>query len=291
MSKFYFDRKVKRVLKNPAPSLMQELLYKTKAGNCLLENVLAKQSFSKVSSAVMNTYLSTLFINGFVKRNGIDMSDFKKQTYLSFNKFFTRKIKPECRPVCMDENALISPCDGKALIYDINDDTEVSIKGNTYSVYDIVRDREVADEYAGGKCVVLRLSVDDYHRYCFIDDSELTSSIIIPGKLHTVNDISAKRYRIYKENSRQISTLASKRLGDYLQIEVGALMVGKIVNNYDIEKITRGLEKGYFCFGGSTIVLMFKKGTVEFDGDIKHFSGKDIEVKVKYGSKIGTIIK
>lgn len=43
-------------------------------------------------------------------------------------------------------------------------------------------------------------------------------------------------------------------------MEVGAMMVGRITNHEAVPGyVTRGEEKGYFEFGGSTIILLTQK--------------------------------
>ena len=80
--------------------------------------------------------------------------------------------------------------------------------------------------------------------------------------------------------------MKTKNFGEVIQMEVGALMVGKIVN-HDIKKFNRGQEKGYFLFGGSTVVLVFKENVVEIDEDIILNSELGIETRVKLGEVIG----
>ena len=73
-------------------------------------------------------------------------------------------------------------------------------------------------------------------------------------------------------------------------MEVGALMVGKIVNHhtgYTRLEVERGQEKGYFAFGGSTIVLLFMPGVLNVDPAILKASGLGEETRVRMGQKIG----
>ena len=78
----------------------------------------------------------------------------------------------------------------------------------------------------------------------------------------------------------------SKNFGKMIQMEVGAMMVGKIVN-YNHQIASKGKEKGYFEFGGSTVVLIFKKDTVKVDDDIINNSRENVETRVLLGQKIG----
>lgn len=63
-------------------------------------------------------------------------------------------------------------------------------------------------------------------------------------------------------------------------------MVGKICN-HELLSFQRGQEKGYFEFGGSTIVLLLKKDIVDIDMDIIKNSSTYDETKVLMGEKIG----
>lgn len=278
------DRKNKEKYTEKSP-VSATLLYKTIIGTVVLA-LATRKTVSKVSSIYMNSKVSTHRINKFIKKNKIDMNDYPKRDYLSFNDFFTRKIKEGKRPISKKSDDLISVADSKLLVYDINDKTEMLIKGKKYTVRDLLRDKKLSTEYKNGKCLVFRLTVDDYHRYSFVDDGIVVRTKKINGILHTVGPIAFKRYRVFKENQREYSVLETKNFGTVIQMEVGALMVGKIVN-HDIKKFKRGEEKGYFLFGGSTVVLLFKKNTIEVDSDIIKNSRLGFETRVKLGEVIG----
>lgn len=274
--------KQKYTEKSPLPAT---ILYKTIIGGVVLAFA-TRKTVSKVSSIYMNSKSSVKRIDKFIKKNKINMDDYPKREYLSFNDFFTRKILKNKRPFSKKQNDLISVADSKLLVYEINDKTEMIIKNKKYTLKELLRDKNLAEEYKGGLCLVFRLTVDDYHRYSFVDDGNVIKSKKINGILHTVGPIAFRRYKVFKENQREYSVLNTKNFGKVIQMEVGALMVGKIVN-YNIEKFHRGDEKGYFLFGGSTVVLIFKKDIVEIDEDILKNSSVGIETKVKLGETIG----
>ena len=103
---------------------------------------------------------------------------------------------------------------------------------------------------------------------------------------HTVNPIANDYYPIYKQNARSYSLLHTDHFDDVVYMEVGAMMVGKICN-HQINEFVRGQEKGYFEFGGSTIVVLFKKDVVKIDEDIIQNSSYHHETRVLMGEKIG----
>ncbi|MBO6008203.1 MAG: phosphatidylserine decarboxylase [Lachnospiraceae bacterium] len=261
-----------------------EKLYNTWYGRVLSKFILLPV-FSSMATAKDRRRSSTKKIAPFVERYGINMSDFEDREYNSFSDFFTRSIKPGKRPVDTDVNAVIAPADSKVLCYDIDDDLKFTVKGSIYTPDEITGNCTDISSYAGGKALVFRLSMDDYHHYCFIDSGRVLSSNEIKGKLHTVSSISSK-YKIYKENHRIVNVLDTDHFGKVIYIEVGALLVGRIKNN-GIKQLEKGQEKGYFEQGGSTTVLFFEKDKIKVDDDIAKMSGNGIETKVKMGERIG----
>ena len=136
--------------------------------------------------------------------------------------------------------------------------------------------------------MIFRLCVDDYHRYCYIDNGIKTENTHIRGEFHTVNPIALERYNVYKRNSREFTILHTENFGDVVYIEVGAMLVGKIKNRHLNEHtFVKGEEKGMFEYGGSTIVLLFEKDYISVDSDILANSAHGYETVVKYGEKIG----
>ena len=253
----------------------------------LLLRIVVSPSVSRLYGRINSGRGSRKKIPEFIESNKIKIEDFEDREYVSFNDFFTRKLRDGARVIDPDENRLISPADAKLLVYDIEDGLRMNIKGRTYSVEEIAPSIPNLNEYSGGKCLIYRLCMDDYHRYCYIDDGSLKETRVIKGRLHTVSPLS-KAYKIYKENYRIVSVLSTKHFGDVIHIEVGALLVGKIVNIL-VNDFKKGEEKGFFEPGGSTIVQLFKKDTVMIDEDIVKQSVDNTETKVLFGEGVGTV--
>ncbi|MBR6488467.1 MAG: phosphatidylserine decarboxylase [Clostridiales bacterium] len=261
-----------------------ERLYNTWYGRVLSKFILLPV-FSTMATSEDRRKSSVKKIAPFVDEYKIDMNDFEDREYTSFSDFFTRRIKPGKRPVDADPSAVISPADSKILCYDIGDDLKFTVKGSIYTPDEIVGNNIDLKSFAGGKALVFRLSMDDYHHYCHIDSGKVSDSVEIKGKLHTVSSISSK-YKIYKENHRIVNILDTEHFGRVIYIEVGALLVGRIKNN-GLTVFEKGQEKGYFEQGGSTIVLFFEKDKIKVDDDILEMSGNGIETKVRMGERIG----
>lgn len=264
-----------------------KLLYGSMLGRILLKP-LVTPGVSQLAGRFLSCKLSCVLIKPFMKRNQIDMTQFEKITYGSYNEFFSRKIRPSARPIDFTPKHFISPCDSKLTVLPISKKSRFTLKHTAYTVSSLLKNKELAHTYHGGYAFIFRLTVDDYHRYCYVDNGHKEENIRIPGIFHTVNPIANDFYPIYKENAREYSILHSQNFGDIIMMEVGALLVGKIVNHHGKRNVKRGQEKGYFQFGGSTIVLLTKANAVKVDNDILENSKKGIETIVKYGEKIGT---
>jgi phosphatidylserine decarboxylase len=262
------------------------VLYNTLPGRIALK-ALVRPLVSKFFGFLMDSWPSSFFINCFVKRNNIDMSEYEEVKYRSFNDFFARKVKDGLRPFPSGTNDLAAPCDAKLTAYPITADAVFRIKNSIYDVNALLQDKPLADEYAGGVCLIFRLTPDDYHRYSYIDDSEIVAYKKIKGVLHTVRPISHKYYNIYRQNSREYAVIQTKNFGKVIQMEVGALFVGRITNHAASGTFGRGEEKGMFEFGGSTIVMLFQKDKVTIDGAIYENTRQNRETIVKMGYKIG----
>lgn len=274
------------IVTNENQNKLLRVLYETTGGRMFL-GILTAPLLSKIAGAFMDSFLSKPLIKPFIRRSGIDMSQFEERDFRSYNDFFTRKVKPEKRPLDLEPKHLISPCDSKLTVYHIDRRSIFRIKGSHYRISDILHNKFMSDRFSGGLCLIFRLEVDDYHRYCYIDDGLKTENTFIKGELHTVNPVALGRYNVYKRNSREYTLIHTDNFGDVVQVEVGAMMVGRICNHHGAASVKRGQEKGKFEFGGSTIVMLLEKGAAEIDHDIMKNSSEGIETVVKYGEKIG----
>lgn len=284
------DRKGHYLTTNESQEVTLGILYKTVPGRMLLK-VLTKPALSRVVGCFLDSFLSTGIINIFLRKSNIKLSDYEKRRYRSYNEFFTRKIRKEKRPISKDPKVFISPCDSKFSVYEIDGRNVFHIKGSAYTLRDLLDGDEVYKEYEGGYCMIFRLTIDDYHRYCYIDDGVKGDNYFIPGELHTVNPIALEHCNIYKRNCREYTVLETKNFDKVVQVEVGAMMIGRIINHHGKHAFKRGEEKGMFEFGGSTTVLLVKKGQIQVDEDLLENSKENIETIVKLGERIGYSIK
>ncbi len=265
---------------------MLKTLYASFWGRCLLK-ILTMPVVSKTAGVFMNSSFSKILIKPFIRKNNIDLSDYKVENWHSFNSFFTRKLRPGKRPVDMRDTSLISPCDGYLTVYNLSEGASFEIKNTVYTLRDLLQNDSLAEEYHMGQCLVFRLTPSDYHRYIYPDKGCKGKNIKISGVLHTVRPIAFEKYPVFTANAREYTILRTNNFDDVVFMEVGAMMVGKICNYHQECNFDKGDEKGKFLFGGSTVIMLIKKDVALIDSEIKENSNGARETKVRLGESIG----
>ncbi len=264
----------------------QKFIYGGYIGYIFLK-ILISRFVSRIIGAYLDSPLSRMHIKKFIRKNGLDMSQFDAVKYKSFNDFFTRRVKGECRPVDLSGSSFISPCDGYLSVYPVSADGTFNVKGFNYTVGSLFKSDEITRKFMGGLCLVFRLTVKDYHRYIYLDDCEKGENVFIKGKLHTVQPVALESLKVYTENCREYTFMRTQNFGEVAQIEVGAMGVGRIKNNHGSGKFKRGEEKGKFEYGGSTIVVLIKRDSVVLDEEFAENTKNGWETAVKCGERIG----
>ncbi len=261
-------------------------LYRTVPGRMLLK-LLIGRGLSRAAGRVLSSPVSRPLIAPFIRKNGIDLTDYAEEDYSCFNDFFCRRIRPERRPLPADPAELMAPCDGLLSAYRITDGMVLPIKQSRYSVSELLGMDAAARRFRDGVCLVFRLCVDNYHRYCYIDDGQKGPNVFLPGVLHTVRPIALESVPVFVRNCREYTIMVTARFGTVAQIEVGALLVGRIDNHDGAGPIRRGEEKGRFLYGGSTVVLLLEKDRVALDEALFTATANGIETPVVMGQVLG----
>ncbi len=262
-------------------------LYHTAVGRLLLRPLIGR-GFSKLGGAFMSSRLSKPLIKGFIRKNGIDLSEYHAENFRCFNDCFTRKIREGYRPINTEPDRLIAPCDAYLSAYPITDHAVYPIKQSRYTVADLLGGDPAAERFNGGTCLVFRLCVHHYHRYCYIDNGVKTENRFLRGKLHTVRPIALAQYPVFAQNCREYTLMETESFGTVAQIEVGAMLVGKIQNHHGAGPIQKGAEKGMFLYGGSTVVLLLEKDAATLPEAIFSATEAGLEIPVTYGETIET---
>ena len=267
---------------------MLHFLYTTAFGRFLLKPLVCEK-VSRAAGAALDRPWSKILIPYFVRKNHIDLSEYETDGWRSFNDCFSRRIKKGMRRMSASPEILAAPCDGLLRAYPIRQGMVLPVKESSYTISQLLRSDSLAERFEGGTCLVFRLCVNHYHRYCYIESGKKSRNVFIPGLLHTVRPVALRERPVFTENCREYTLIRTERAGTVLQMEVGAMLVGRIVNLQQEAVVRRGQEKGYFAYGGSTIIVLLQKNRVRVSERIAAASAKGEEIPVKMGEKIGTV--
>lgn len=219
------------------------------------------------------------FINRFIRKYNVNMQEAESidpNHYASFNDFFIRQLKPECRPISNAD--IISPVDGAVSeIGDISEGKLLQAKGRYYTVQELLAcDLALSQEFNSGRFATLYLSPKDYHRVHMPLDAKLEKMTYVPGRLFSVNPATARVVpQLFARNERLVAWFTTE-IGKMAMVLVGATIVGRIGTSFggDLKRshkpmhfdykgansnemfLQKASEMGYFKLG-STVVLLF----------------------------------
>ena len=215
--------------------------------------------------------------------------EFPLDNFPNFNAFFSRRLKPGARSFDRDETSLCSPADGKLLVLpNLTPTSLIPVKGTCLNLATLLCSNRKAQQFIDGAAAIFRLSPSDYHRFHFFDDGHAYPAQLIHGQYHSVHPVALARIpQIFHVNKRALTEIHTRNFDCVSYIEIGAIVVASIQQTYEPGNVRRGQEKGYFQYGGSTIILLFASDRVVFDSDILKDSERGLEVRVSAGEKIG----
>ncbi len=247
--------------------------------------------------------IKKILIGFFINRFKIDLSEAQREhpdEYINFNDFFTRALKPAARHIQGDESDWVSPVDGCISQFGtIKEDKLVQAKGRNYSLVDLLgADHMMARKYQNGQFITIYLSPKDYHRIHMPLDAKLVKTTFIPGKLFSVNPLTASSVsNLFARNERLVCEFESAQ-GCFTMILVGAMIVASIettwagimapfrrkitqttYGNTEVLNFIKGEEMGRFRLG-STVIMTFEKDQIRWKSDIK------INANIKLGQRL-----
>ena len=265
--------------------------YETLLGRTLWPVLFGSKAISALMGVYYDSRLSRKSIRSLASIPGCRAEEAERpmEDYASFNEFFTRRLKAGARPI---GEGFTSPADGRLMLYlDADSDKPFPLKGATRRLKDVFGP-DASPDIAGKRfdIAVVRLAPVDYHRFHFPCDCRTSSPPrVIEGEYHSVNPIAiAKRPDLYADNERQI-VACDAGFGRFWMVDVGAFGVGTIVQTYSGVEHRKGDDKGYFKFGGSTVMLVAEAGALRFDDDIVGNSAAGLETRVLCGERIAAI--
>ncbi len=266
--------------------------YGNPLGALALHGFVKRPFFSAWYGSRMSTTQSAARVEPFIAKYGLDRSEFLDATnsYLSFNEFFYRRLKPDARPIDPDPSSVVFPADGRHLGFAKASAIDgVFVKGQRFDLGQLLGDDSLASRYADGTLVLSRLCPVDYHRFHFPAAGTPGKTRLINGPLFSVSPIALRRQLSYLwQNKRTITRLQSDTLGTVLCLEIGATCVGSIQQTFkENHPVAKGDEKGYFAFGGSSTITIFEPGSVTLEDDLLDHSSRQTELYARIGSRMG----
>lgn len=294
--------------------MAREIRYRDRAsGEMLVEElilprlqmmVLGSRVFLFFANLFLNTYFFCWLIGKWLDRSGsrktisefikkydlnLDEVEHPVEDYPNLNAFFSRRLKAGARPFITDPQVFCSPCDGKVMVYpELDEGTRLPVKGAYVTLDALMASEEAALPFVGGSGMVIRLAPYDYHRYHFPVEGISTTAQEILGKYYLVNPIALEvKPDLFAHNKRMVTYLDTEHFGQVMIMEVAGFAVGRMVQTFEPGSVVRGQEKGFFQFGGSTLVLLFEPKRMVFDRDLVADSLAGIEVQVLTGTQLG----
>ncbi|KAH6889598.1 phosphatidylserine decarboxylase-domain-containing protein [Coprinopsis sp. MPI-PUGE-AT-0042] len=254
------------------------------------------KSLSIKQGVKYDSALSAAEIPGFIEFHNLDLNEILDplDSFKTFNEFFYRKLKKSARPVEEPENPyrLVSAADCRFMAFEsVSSATQIWIKGRDFSVAKLLGPEYKEDwgRYDGGALAIFRLAPQDYHRFHVPVSGKIGKMKYISGEYYTVNPQAIRTaLDVYGENARKIVPIDSPQFGRVMAVCVGAMMVGSIETTVEEgQTVNKGDEFGYFAFGGSTIVILFEAGAVEWDEDLLINGRASLETLVRVNSGLG----
>jgi phosphatidylserine decarboxylase len=280
----------------------------------LPQYLLPKQALTTFAGFVASRqrgWVTTALIRWFVGKYAVNMSEAANAditSYLSFNDFFTRALKPEARPLA--NAAWICPVDGAISQFGQIEDTQIfQAKGHHYSTTALVGgDAQLAEQFKNGSFATIYLSPRDYHRIHMPCDGRLLRMIYVPGDLFSVNPVTARGVPgLFARNERLVCVFDTPH-GAMVLTLVGATIVGSMatvwhgVVNRSRQNTVRewhyadtalpvtlkkGDEMGRFLLG-STVVMLFPAGPLHFNPEWQAGGPVQLgQVMAKAGEQVG----
>ena len=250
-----------------------------------LQHVLPQHALSRLLGAVADSrqrHVKQLLIKAFVAAYGVDLSEAIGESaddYASFNDFFTRRLRPEARPIAEAPGQIVSPADGTvSQAGAIRNGALLQAKGHEYAVADLLGDVDYARSFTDGSFATIYLAPYNYHRVHAPCDARLAATLEVPGRLFSVNSVTERHvHGLFARNERLVLHLDAD-FGACALVLVGAMIVGRIAvawpdgptSPYRRRQLQtpsgvafeRGDEVGAFMLG-STVVALFPPATVE----------------------------
>jgi phosphatidylserine decarboxylase len=285
-----FDLKLDKLIEEPIYGEdFLRFCYTHPVGKVLTKYVFTKRPINNLYALYKNSSFSKKQIAKDIERFNIDMSLFEENNYLNFKSFFLRKFKKNIRHFSNNADDFGAFCEGKFLAYEkISNEIKFPVKGTYLSAKELLQNSKWEHFFNESTILICRLCPADYHYYHYPDNGSIIESYTIPGVLHSVSQLALSfEPKVFCLNERKINILKSENFGHMAFIEVGAMVVGRICQTHTGEQFKKGDEKGYFDFGGSTVIVFVEKNKLKLNSKLLENSKMNIETHIELGFTVG----
>ena len=255
------------------------------------------------ATRVRAPWFKNALIRGFLRLFNVDMSDALEPDafhYGSFNEFFIRALKSGARPIALATDAIACPVDGcVSEAGTIDGGRLLQAKGRYFELTELLAAQSWASSFEGGSFATIYLAPFNYHRIHMPLRGELIETVYVPGRLFSVNAVTARRVPNLFARNERVLTLFDTAYGRVAVVLVGALNVGSMTTVWAgditpaarrvISKIAgppttleKGAELGRFNMG-STVILLFEPNRAQWNPQIRAGS------VVRLGQSLGSL--
>lgn len=262
----------------------------------ILSPLICRAPLSKVYGQLQNTSWSKSKVAPFIKEFSIPMEDFLPEsgTYNSFNDFFVRQFREGKRHFTQNKNEMAAFAEARYFGYEsMTPDQKIPVKGNYLSAESLLHDGKWSNTFKNGPLLLARLCPVDYHRFHYPDSGKVIEDYRVHGLFHSVNPLALKaKPEIFIQNERHVTIMETENFGKLAYVEVGAICVGKIIQSKKLfsgMSFNRGDEKGYFLFGGSTVIVLGEKGKWTPSRDIIENTLNGLETYLHLGTPVAVL--
>ncbi len=273
-----------------------------------LQYVLPQHGLSRLVRAatrVRTPWFKNLLTHGFLRLYSVDMSEAVEPDpyrYGSFNEFFTRALRADARPIDPNPAMVVSPVDGAVSeCGSIERDRLMQAKGRYYTLGGLLAEHPWAKSFEGGSFATIYLAPFNYHRVHMAVRGTLIDTVYVPGRLFSVNTVTAQRVPNLFARNERVLTLFETDFGRFALVLVGALNVGSIATVWagDIAPAARravtripgaagtlekGAELGRFNMG-STVIMLFEPNRAQWHSLLRE--GSVVQLGRAIGQHVG----
>lgn len=265
--------------------------YNSSLGKLPLHLFVKRPFFSKWYGRKMNHPDTKKKIGPFIDDYEMADEDFLEslESFPHFNAFFYRKLKQSARPI--SDSEVVFPADGRHLGFEkASAIKDFFVKGQRFDIKELLQDDYLYKMFKDGPLVLSRLCPTDYHRYHFPVTGTPGTTRLINGPLYSVSPIALRKNLAYLwQNKRTVTLIETTDIGTVAVLEIGATCVGAIHQTYQENKlVNKGDEKGFFSFGGSSVITIFQPNKIALEKDLLQNTLIQRELYAKMGDRLAT---